>query len=98
MFTVRIEHRIHDFDAWKAAFDSDPARREESGVRRYRISRRVGDPNFVEIALDFDTSHQAEAFLATMRTVWQSPQATAAIHGSPQGEVVEVVEHKEVLG
>lgn len=95
MFTVRIEHRIHDFDTWKAAFDSDPARREESGVRGYRISRRVGDPNVVAIDLDFDTDAEAGAFLATLRRVWQSPRATAAIDGSPQAEIVEMVEHKE---
>lgn len=30
MPTVRIEHAIRDFDAWKVAFDRDPARRESS--------------------------------------------------------------------
>lgn len=95
MFAVRIEHRIRDFDSWKAAFDSDPARRQESGVRHYRISRRVGDPNSIMIDLDFGTADEAEAFLDTMRTVWQSPQATGAIIGSPQAEVVEMVEDKE---
>jgi hypothetical protein len=32
---LRIEHRVPDFDGWKHAFDSDPAGREQAGVRRY---------------------------------------------------------------
>jgi quinol monooxygenase YgiN len=95
MHTVRIEHRIHDFVTWKAAFDRDPARRQESGVHHYRVSRRISDPNFIVIELDFDTADAAEAFLATMRTVWTAPQATAVIRGSPHAEIVEMVEHKE---
>ncbi len=43
MFTLRIEHQIRDFDAWKAAFDRDPARRQKSGVCRYRVFRPVKD-------------------------------------------------------
>jgi hypothetical protein len=39
MHIVRIEHAIHDFGSWKAAFERDPAGRQESGVRRYRILR-----------------------------------------------------------
>lgn len=27
MYTVRIEHRVPDFAAWKAAFDGDPVGR-----------------------------------------------------------------------
>jgi hypothetical protein len=45
MAIVQIEHPISSWDAWKAAFDRDPVRREESGVRRYRIVRPVDDPN-----------------------------------------------------
>ena len=59
MFTVQIEHPIRDFDGWRAAFDRDPAGRETSGVRRYRIFRPVDDPKFVIIDLDFDTDTAA---------------------------------------
>jgi hypothetical protein len=91
MVTVRIEHRIHDFDAWKSAFDRDPAGRQQSGVRRYRISRPVDDQQYILIDLDFDSLPAAEAFLATMRAVWQSPQAGTALLGSPQARIVEEV-------
>ena len=31
MYILRIEHPVPDYDAWKAAFDSDPIGRERSG-------------------------------------------------------------------
>ena len=61
MFTVQIEHPICDFEGWRAAFDRDPAKREASGVRRYRNFRPVDDPKFVIIDLDFDTVIAATA-------------------------------------
>lgn len=94
MPTVRIEHPIHNYEAWKGAFDLDPARRQESGVRRYRVSRPVDDPHYVMVDLDFNSSGEAEAFVATMREVWQSPQAAPALLGNPQARIVEIVESK----
>ena len=95
MHVLRIEHHIRDFDTWKAAFDRDPARRQQSGVRRYRVLRPVDDPNYVMIDLDFDSSSEAEAFLAAMRQVWLSAQAAPALIGSPQARIVEAVESQE---
>ena len=95
MTTLHIEHPIHDFDTWKAAFDRDPADRSRSGVRRYRILRPIDDPNYVMIDLEFDSSRAAEALLAALRELWQSPAAMSALAGSPQTRIMEVVESKE---
>ncbi len=96
MHILRIEHQIRDFDSWKAAFDSDPVGRGQSGVRRHRVLRPVDDPNYVMIDLDFDSSSEAEAFLAALRRdVWASRQAAPALVGSPQVRIVEAVESKE---
>lgn len=95
MVTLHIEHAIRDFDAWKVAFERDPAGRRQSGVRHHRIFRPVDDPNYVMIDLDFDSASAAESFLAKMRDVWQSPQAAPALIGSPQARIVEVVESEE---
>src|SRR5258708_28747659 len=95
MIILHIEHPIRDFATWKKAFESDPAGRERSGVRRYQILRPVDDPNYVMIDLDFESTTTAEAFLATMREVWQSAAAAPALAGSPQTRIVEVVERKE---
>lgn len=65
-----IEHAVRDFDAWKRAFESDPVGREQAGVRRYRILRGTGDPNFVVIELEFESTAEAEAFAGKLRELW----------------------------
>lgn len=94
MAVVQIEHPVRDFETWKAAFDSDPAHREASGVRRYQVFRPVDDPNFVAVDLEFDTLDEAEAFKVAIEGVWGSPQALAALAGSPRARVVDVVERR----
>ena len=93
MTTLRIEHRVADYDVWKQAFDSDPAGRERSGVRRYRILRSVDDRDLVMIDLDFDTPAQAEALLGAMRGVWAGPARNIIV--DPQARIVEAVDAKE---
>jgi hypothetical protein len=93
MHTLRIEHRVANYDVWKRAFDSDPVGRELSGVRRYRILRSLDDRDLVMIDLDFDTESQAEALLSAMRDVWAGP-ARKIIH-EPQARIVEAVDAKE---
>jgi hypothetical protein len=93
MIVLRIEHPIADFEGWKQAFDSDPAGRVKSGVRRYQILRPLDDPKYVLIDLEFDTVQQAEGLLAAMRTVWSRIQGT--IMSNPQARIVNVVETAE---
>ncbi|MFY9550323.1 MAG: hypothetical protein WAU32_04170 [Thermoanaerobaculia bacterium] len=93
MTTLRIEHPVPNFDAWKKAFDSDPIRREASGVRRYRVLRPIDDPHFVTVDLEFDGSSEAEAFRATLRDVWRRVEGT--IMQSPRAQILETVESKE---
>lgn len=93
MHTLRVEHPVADFTVWKRAFDSDPARRQNSGVRRYRISRAVDDPAFVTVDLEFDSLAAAEAFLTALRAVWS--RVTGTLVDSPRGRILEGVESKE---
>ena len=93
MYILRIEHPISDFDGWKKAFDSDPVGREKSGVRRYRILRPMDDRKYVMIDLEFDTATNAEALLASMRTIWGRVQGT--IITDPKARIVEEVETKD---
>ena len=96
MHTLRIEHHIRDFDSWKAAFDRASGRRQQSGVRRYRVLQPTDDPNYVMIDLEFDSASEAEAFLAWLqRDVWPSGEAAPALIGDPQTRIVETVESKE---
>jgi hypothetical protein len=93
MTTLRIGHAVPDFDGWKRAFDSDPAGRERSGVRRYQVSRPIDDQNYVMIDLEFDTVATAEGMLATMRQVWAG--GGSAVSSDQRARIVEVVETKE---
>jgi hypothetical protein len=95
MLTLQIEHAISDFDVWKKAFDADPVRREESGVRRYRVFRPLDDPRYVKIDLDFDSLREAEAFRAALQDLWGSRRAAPALAGSSQTRIVEEVLSEE---
>jgi hypothetical protein len=90
---LRIEHPVPDFDGWKAAFESDPVGRKQSGVRRYKILRPIDDPNYVMIDLEFDTVSEAEALLAAMRVVWSGGGRT--VMSNPRARIVETVESNE---
>lgn len=90
MPTVQIEHPIRDFDAWKDAFDRDPAGRAASGVQRYRVYRPVDDAHYVIVELDFDARGAAEAFVTTMRGIWGQVEGTLIT--GPQVRIVECVE------
>jgi hypothetical protein len=94
MATLRIEHTVTDYDTWKGLFDSDPADRKGSGVRRYRISRSVANPDHVLIDLEFDDVASAEGMLATMRGIWAGPAAASII--GPKALIVEEVESAEL--
>jgi hypothetical protein len=91
---LRIQHPVPSYEGWKAAFDSDPVGRVQSGVRRYQILRSLDDPNFVMIDLEFDTKSEADALLAAMRQVWSRVQGS--IMSDPQAYIVEQVESKEL--
>jgi hypothetical protein len=93
MLSVQIEHPVRDYSDWKAAFDRDPARREASGVRRYRVYRPVDDPRYVIVELDFDAREPAERFVATMRGIWQ--QVEGSLVAGPRVRIVECVEAHE---
>jgi hypothetical protein len=89
---LRIEHRVPDYDGWKQAFDSDPADRKGSGVKRYVIMRSTDDPNHVLIDLEFDTADEAEALLGSMRDIWAQIQGKVIFE--PRAMIVDVVEDR----
>ena len=94
MVTLRIEHRVPNYEGWKRAFDSDPVDRKGSGVRRYQILRGLDDPNDVMIDLEFDTRGEAQALLNAMRQVWE--RAEGSVMWKPQAWIVEVAESREL--
>jgi hypothetical protein len=93
MTTLRIEHPVPNFEAWKAAFDSDPMRREASGVRRYEVRRPIDDPKFVTVDLEFDSLGEAEAFRTALQGLWRRVEGT--VMQNPRAQILETVESKE---
>ena len=70
MITLKIEHKISNFDGWKKAFDNDPINRKQSGVKRYRIYKPLDNSDFVIIELDFDNLEQAQATKAALEHIF----------------------------
>lgn len=96
MTTLHIEHDVLDFDNWKKVFDSDPAERQKSGVRSYKLARQADDPKHVILDLDFDTKDTAQAFLGKLKKVWEMPQAKATLASRPEARVLDSVETKQL--
>jgi hypothetical protein len=89
MPTLRIQHSVPSFEAWKRAFDSDPVDRKGGGVRSYQIHRCIPEPNLVMIDLQFETLSEAETFLGRLRGLWNGPGK--AVMQNPEAWIVETV-------
>ena len=87
MTVLRIHHDVSDFDAWKWAFDRDPADRRGAGVQRYRVCRSA---DFVTIDLELPGRAEAEALLQKLQRLWAGP--ARALTPQPQAWVLDEVE------
>jgi hypothetical protein len=93
MSTLHIEHPISDYETWRAAFERFADVRRQSGVRRELVQRAVDDPCFLVIDLAFDSTGEAERFLAFLQTkVWASAQNAPALAGTPQTRILEAAD------
>ena len=90
---LQIEHPVPSFEGWKKTFDSDPVGRRQSGVIRYKILQKIGDPNYVIIDLEFEKLSEAENFLNSLRKLWG--RVEGSVVNNPQARIIEVVESKE---
>ena len=92
MITLHIENQVHDYDAWKRAFDRFDRARTDQGVRGYRVSRDVDDPSRVTVDLDFDTHDEAVAFRGFLETVWATPQSRRELAGHSRPRLLDLAE------
>ena len=90
MFILHIEHPVPDVTLGKELFDDNHVSRGSSGLLGYKILQPVDGASFVIVDLEFDTSHQAQSFLSTLRTQWQSSEGR--VMKDPVGRIFEVVE------
>ena len=94
MYLLRAEFEVTDYAEWKKAFDSDPAGRQKSGVSQYCIMRPVNDEKYVLVDFEFEAAAQAEAFLASLRKVWED--VGTKIVKNPAARIVEESEFKKL--
>lgn len=52
MPTVIVNHKVSDYNKWKAAFDNDIARRESMGATTLAVGQKMGEPGNVYIVID----------------------------------------------
>lgn len=93
MVTLRIEHKIANYDGWKA-FDSDPINRKQSGVKRYRVYRPADDDLFIVIDLDFDNLEQAQSTQVALNRIFGNIDGKIIFR--PQNRILTVVEATEL--
>ncbi|MCB0602087.1 MAG: hypothetical protein KDC28_12705 [Saprospiraceae bacterium] len=94
MIVLRIEHKIANYTGWKKAFENDPIDRKQSGVKKYRIYRPVGDEAFVIIDLEFEHLEQAQATKAALENIF--PKIEGSIIFGVQLKILEVIETVEI--
>jgi ribose 5-phosphate isomerase len=93
MFILYIEHPVPSYDGWKKAFESDPLKRKESGVKSYRIMKPLDKNDNVIIELEFDNIADAENMLEKLKGLWN--QVEGKIMSNPVSRILQVKdEHK----
>lgn len=92
MYSIRIEHAVPNFEAWKQqGFDSDPLDRRGSGVKEYRVMRAINDPNYAVIDLLFETREEAELMLEKLETMWGKVKDGFGWQEMPKAMIVEEI-------
>lgn len=91
---LRIQHTVPNFERWRHAFESDPADRKASGVRRYQVHRGVANPDLVMIDLEFGTVAEAERMLERLRQLWAGPGGAVMRH--PEAWIVETIDSRSL--
>ncbi|MBX2914219.1 MAG: hypothetical protein KF856_02990 [Cyclobacteriaceae bacterium] len=94
MITLRIEHKIANYEGWKKAFDSDPINRKQSGVKRYRVYKATDDDLFIIIELDFDSQEEAKSTQVALHRIFGN--INGKIIFGPQTRMLTLVEATEV--
>jgi len=59
---IIVQHKVRDYEAWKAVFDEHKAVRTRHGATGHELYRGLEDPNAITIVNHFLSRKQAEAF------------------------------------
>jgi heme-degrading monooxygenase HmoA len=94
MTILVVQHKVHDFDAWKPVFDEHESVRRSHGAQRHWLYRTAEDPNDVVVAIEFASEEQGKALLEdpSLREAMQR----GGVQGEPHvhfREPVETIEY-----
>ncbi|MCH9028462.1 MAG: antibiotic biosynthesis monooxygenase [Bacteroidetes bacterium] len=60
-----VRHKVADYDAWKAAFDSFEETRKASGEKSFQILHPDNEPNDLVLLFEWDNLANARNFMAS---------------------------------
>lgn len=90
MVTVLIRHKVADFKAWKAVFDSAFTFRKSSGENGFHLLRNMSDPSDLTLLFEWDSAERAEKFLNSDQL--RRSMKEAGVQGEPEKRILlEVV-------
>ncbi len=99
MPALHIEHEISDLGTWLGAFNQFGDARRDAGVTGQRIHQPIDDEKYILIQLDFATVEAAERFKDFLESVvWQSPDLSPGLAGTPKARVLREVERVALEG
>ena len=88
MFVLAINHKVADYDKWKAAYDAmTPITR---GAQFARVNRAVDDPNLVTVVSGFESLDTLNSFVSD--PALKAAMVEAGVVGEPRFEIYEEVE------
>jgi hypothetical protein len=77
-----VRHRVRDYDAWRAVYDSFADVQKAGGVRAEAVFQAVDDPNDVTVTHDFDDAATAQAFFESPEL--RDAMMRAGVEGEPE--------------
>ncbi|HLO80136.1 MAG TPA: hypothetical protein VK166_04220 [Chitinophagaceae bacterium] len=78
---VMVTHKVKDYDAWKAAFDSHKQARMDAGLTDRAVGRGFDDKNTVTVVCAVSDVKKAKAFFSSKET--KDKMASAGVEGAP---------------
>ena len=90
--TVIVRNQVHDYAAWKEAFDRYDRFRADHGVRTYRVLRETDEPSQVVVELDLDTAEDAGLLRRDHEKIWATPVSRGHLVSHEEPVVLSLVE------
>jgi hypothetical protein len=86
MALLVVYHKVHDYAAWRPAYDAHEPARAAAGISNGRVFRRAEDPNDLVILLDVDDVDRARAWAASADL--KAAMQNAGVVGEPVIHIV----------